>query len=73
MSKFANEAPQYTTVEIFFNLLIHSTIMIFTPPYEAPELKVFKLTFKQAILTGSEYGAAGQAGSSLDVLDELSF
>lgn len=41
--------------------------------YQAPETKVRILTFSNSILTGSDYGDAGKAGSPLDVLDELEF
>lgn len=41
--------------------------------YLAPETKVRIVAFSTAILTGSDYGDPGKAGSPLDVLDELSF
>ena len=41
--------------------------------YQAPETKVRTVSLCSAILTGSDYGDPGKAGSTLDVLDELSF
>ena len=41
--------------------------------YVAPETKVRTILFSGAILTGSDYGDPGKAGSPLDILDELSF
>ena len=41
--------------------------------YNAPSVIVREIILSASILNGSDYGAAGKAGSDLDVLDELSF